>query len=776
MIWTVCFTVSLCFVIAGMALFVKKRKGIGLAAFVFAAAAVICFPVEAMRESLWFAGFLSVSHGIRMFFVDTGIRDITNELSRENLGNLLVAYKVLVSALYICAPVFTVGLVIQYFSNFFGYIRLVLKYRQDIYVFSELNERSMAIAESIWEQNKKAGIVFCKSDDKDDINKELEENIRQINAIYTMKTLERMKFRNHKRKITYFAASKSDNENLNDTLKLIDRQELRESENIYVYCFSLAPEAEILIDSKEKGKLNVILFDEVRNSVYDQLFRHPLYLNQENGKTINVLIAGGGRIGVEFLKAAAWCGQMNSLSLNIHLIDYTGDRLRGRLEQECPELLSGKHNYSITIQKGDIFSKDTISNWLQQIEDITYCVVALGKDDLNVKAAIMLQRHFAAKGYEKIPYICVKVGDTKKQEAVYGMYENGRLWEAFGENRKEWDKKIYYNIIPFGDIRTMFGKQKSTSNLLDYLARGVHISYAKPDLENKEEVKKVIHDFYGRQGDRRSSIASGIHIKYKLWEMGYGILKVPDVQESEKYAAYRKCIQSRFSFSNEEKEKMYYLEHQRWMAYVRSEGWRFLTEGNDDLAEAESVYRSYYAQFMNKNPILKLHPALVNIEHGHNDEITLAQMDDMVAGVNAETEKVYGTYDPNYYDSDKKIVNDMEWIISGKWHKDHDWIVQEFQINEGESVICKLNELAAYFCEVYKNLTSEDSTETVLYLRECIKSSCYGALRCQNSGLFSSKEKAECYEMLSRVADMEFMPEKMKAYKEKSLKTGRGEK
>ena len=75
-----------------------------------------------------------------------------------------------------------------------------------------------------------------------------------------------------------------------------------------------------LLDAKDKRNLRVILIDEIRDSVYEQLYRYPLYANQnsteENGK-LSVLIVGGGKIGTEFLKATVWMGQMKGLDLEI---------------------------------------------------------------------------------------------------------------------------------------------------------------------------------------------------------------------------------------------------------------------------------------------------------------------------------------------------------------------------------------------------------------------------------------------------------------------------
>ena len=62
-------------------------------------------------------------------------------------------------------------------------MRLLMKRRQNLYVFSELNRHSLEIASNISTQagdSRKTGIIFCCSDDKDDRNRELEEEARDL--------------------------------------------------------------------------------------------------------------------------------------------------------------------------------------------------------------------------------------------------------------------------------------------------------------------------------------------------------------------------------------------------------------------------------------------------------------------------------------------------------------------------------------------------------------------------------------------------------------------
>ena len=62
---------------------------------------------------------MSISQSIRMFVVDTGVADILELLKKDTMGVLYYPYKILVCVLYLLAPVFTLSVVLRYFSQFF---------------------------------------------------------------------------------------------------------------------------------------------------------------------------------------------------------------------------------------------------------------------------------------------------------------------------------------------------------------------------------------------------------------------------------------------------------------------------------------------------------------------------------------------------------------------------------------------------------------------------------------------------------------------------------
>lgn len=710
MIWKICFAMAILFVLAGTVVYIICRKqGASriqyLGAGVFLASAAMCFPVMNMQENAGIALAMCISHSIRMFVVDTGADDILSMLTRDMLGSMLLPYKMLAATLYLLAPVFTLGVVLQYFSNTFERLRMRLKKKHDLYIFSELNTRSLEIATDMWSCAKKAGrrleIVFCCSDKKDSVNTDQEKSARKLNAVLLPEEIIHVRLNSQRRRVNYYIISEDDDANVDQTLKMIhdmtggsawyNKQRLCQR-NVTLHCYAINAEAEILLDAKDKQDLKVVLVDEVRDAVYEQLYEYPLYMNQmktggAKQNMLTLLIVGGGKAGCEFLKAAVWSGQMISSKLNIHLFDLEGTNLQERLEEECPELLAEEGNYQICIHEGDVFS-GTMQSELDALGQVDYCVSALGDDERSIRAAVWMRRHFCAKtGYTK-PFICAYVQSLAKKMAVSELSENTR--------RKT---SLSYEIVPFGCGGVYYGNESDAAFVLEYLGLGVQSHYFRLNRGSDAESRRyAVQNFYEKQGNRRSSIANGMHINTKLWEMGYGILRVPE--NGEELECYRRCVKAvdfaeiLASLSETERAAYYNLEHERWMAYVRTEGWRLASNGGRTLAEIRACYELYCEEFKNQNYLAKMHPALVPIESDDPSVATLQQVDDMIVQVNRE--KGLGEYYPDYVQSDVELVDHIGEIVSGVWCGPEGMQIAGTLAKEGTCVICSLEDIHRY--------------------------------------------------------------------------------
>ena len=469
-----------------------------------------------------------------------------------------------------------------------------------------------------------------------------------------------------------------------------------------------------MLDAKDKRNLRVILIDEIRDSVYEHLYRYPLYANQnsteKNGK-LSVLIVGGGKIGTEFLKATVWMGQMKSLDLEIYMIDLKGNLRRKSLSARCQELLQEDSDYQIDIHKGNIFSKK-IELYLNELKDINYCMVSLGEDEKSLRAALALRGYFYRR-YKKVqPVISVYVESRKKREAIRNLNETTRTKE-----------KYYYDIVPFGNGGIYQSQQGSEALLIEYLGLGIHAHYCRLKKEdNRETRREVIKGYYSRQYNRRSSIAGGMHISSKLWEMGLGIIRVPE-NECEKKLFQKFVHPVNYEERTENIRKTCYsLEHDRWMAYVRAEGWSLATEGGKNIDDIRECYEQYCQVFKNQNYPDKLHPALIPLESDDPQIATLQQVDDMIVQVN---KKLGLEYEPRYVESDEEVVDHIGEIVSGEWCGEEGIVLNGRVVQANEWIIADLGEILQYDTEILKREEAKMSLEKRLALQ-------YEMMRCRN--------------------------------------------
>ena len=764
--WAICFAAAVIFIACGAAAFFFKKKGERnqiryLGAGVFLAAAAACFPVMRQQDDAGFALAMSLSHSIRMFVVDTGVDDITGALHAAQLGGLFYPYKILVCALYLLAPMFTLTVVLRYFSNFFEAFRLRIRFRRNLYIFSELNERSLEIAANLYEDTsenrKNAGIVFCCSNDRDSVNEGMEERARKLDAVFVPGEMTGLRLGNKKRYTAYFQISDDEDKNIDDTLRMIDNMTgdspwvlsgKLNQKNTAVYCYATSAEAEVLLDAKDKEDLRVVLMDEVRDAVYEQLYQYPLYYNLPPGDNrICLLIVGGGKTGAEFLKAAVWYGQMYQFDLEIHMVDLEGNKIRKNLGMQCPELFDGKAGYRIEIHKGNIFS-EKIENYLDGLGQVNYCVAALDDDEQNIRAAVWLRRYFYLREAEVQPFICASMKSAGKAAAVWEMYEKTRT-----------GSRLSYNIIPFGTRGRYFCSRSDTGFIMEYLGLGVQAHYFRLTQDSDEAARwGAVRNFYEKQVNRRSSIASGIHIDVKLWELGLGIMRIPD--DTEQKEIFQKLVHP-VDFFRECKgrlEPYYNLEHERWMAYMRSEGWRSAARDGQSLDAFRECYGKYCTQFKNQNYLMKLHPALVPLHSADPAVAGLQEVDRMISEVNRQ--KNLGEYSPDYVQSDIELVDHIGEIAGGAWCGESGININGIIVYKGEYMICRLVDMNRYYTAIYRDKAWSASAAELIPLRVQIRRCSFGILRRE-----SDKEiRAEAWESLSMLAGEEMLSDEAEYY------------
>ena len=535
-----------------------------LFAGVFVAAIIMFYPVhyaleEATAWGILRAILLSLFNAMQIFAGGCEFSIIREGLALCSEG-LDMLYQVWAATLFVLAPVFTFGFVLSLFKNLSANAKYIASYFKDVYVFSELNERSFVLANDIKAKNKKAVIVFTDVfEEREESTFELIEEAKKLRAICFKNDILVVNFKRHsnQKTISFFAIGINETENLNQALKLVERYKERENTNLYVFSTNVG--SELLLSSTDQSVVKVRRINEVQSLVNRVLYERGEIIfdsareNDEGKKDISAVVIGMGRHGTEMVKALTWFGQMDGYNLEINA--YDKDPLaKEKFVALAPELMSDEYNgvfvdgeahYKIQIHSG--FDVETISfaEEISKIKNATYVLVALGDDEANIKAAVNLRMYF-----ERIkihPVIQAIVYNSQQKRALAGV----KNFKGQG-----------YDIDFIGDRESIYVVDVIIDSELEEDALQRHLKWG-------EEA-----DFWNYEYNYRSSTAAAIHMKARV---KCGILGAEKTTEE---------------LTPEEKNIIEVLEHKRWNAYMHAEGYVF--SGSTDKSSRNDLAKMHH--------------------------------------------------------------------------------------------------------------------------------------------------------------------------------------
>ncbi len=505
---------------------------------------------------------IAVHNMIRLFIIDGEFEFITSNL--VGVSELVArAYTAVFSVLFVSAPLLTFGFVLSFFKNVSAYKRYITHYNSNVYIFSELNGKSLALAQSLYEGDKNRFFVFTDVFEKEEEQSyELVEKAKEIGAVCFKKDIVTINFSFHSKKaeISFFAIGEDESENISQALKIISNKKYGENCNLYV--FSTQVEAEILlahafnentatgIKVRRVNSVQSLVVRTLYDTGFEKIFCKAVP-NDDGIKEINAVVVGMGQHGAEMTKALSWFCQMDGYRVKINSFDLD-KKAEERFVSACPELMDSEHNgvfdidgeakYKITVHSGvDVDSKQ-FDNVVMSLPETTYVFVALGNDEKNISTAVKLRTLFARQGYS--PAIQAVVYSSDKKAALTDI-------KNF--------KGQPYDIDFIGDLKDSYSEKVILDLEVEELALKRHTKWgAEPE-------------FWQYDYNYKSSVASAIHYEMKCKCEIPGIKKNPADRTEEELWAIRK------------------LEHCRWNAYMRSEGyvWGGTVEksGRNDLAK-----------------------------------------------------------------------------------------------------------------------------------------------------------------------------------------------
>ena len=563
MIWTICFWTALG-IIAAVLLTVTARSAVSrtkkqpfsvtkyLFFGDFAAVLVMVFPIYyyatvSDRFGLVKGIAFSLIQAVKLM----GVNDISGIIgSIDRRIGLYPYYSTLMTILLFLAPVFTLSYILSFLKNARTAIKLFLSQSKEIYIFSALNDETLTLAGDIRKNHPKAEIVFA--DVSDEKNSKRYSDAAAINTLCIKKEITALRpgVKPKRIRISFFVLSDDIKRNTRIGLELITKYRDRENTRLYIAFDSY--ESELVLNCEDPGKITVRRIRcsnaLVSNILYyngKQIFAHA---KEENGKkVISAVIVGTGNVGSEMLRNLSWYCQMDGFELNIDAFDSDPAAL-DRLSARVPELLD-RHNgchtvgepyYSIRVHSG---VKADTKSFFDAIEKIkpTYVFVALGSDEDNIKTAV------------DIRMICERAGIKPYINAV--VYGSSHLTHM---NRAKNFKGQPYDICFVGDIASRFSEKEILSPEIEELALAQYLKYSS-DTD----------DFWKYEYHYCSSVATAIHQKAIVEQHMPGAGKTPDKRTPA------------------EKKALAMLEHNRWVAYMRSQGYCY--SGSVDRASRNDL-------------------------------------------------------------------------------------------------------------------------------------------------------------------------------------------
>ena len=576
MIFKVCLGFSIACLVASIAfgaflLFSKKRIKFPIAVFIlftFLGGSSLFFPIywshfhEPFRTTL-----VSFQTTLQLFTINGGfdlMLDAGEQIEAVG-GSFKEAYYYVAAIHYILSPVLTAGFIMSFLSSFHNFLKFKLSFGKEVYVFNELNKKTVNLAKSIKEEKPRATIVFC------DITKQIKEEsdemyeeLLDIKAICLGNDIATLKFSHHSKSpnkgVHFFLISEDDEKLVNQYSSLVEKHS--EMANGKIYLFSRSAQSDLIFNNASNKKIECRKYDSDFLIIYNYLYEngieifknaHPI---DDKTKQINVVIVGFGLNGKMLTKALAWFCQMDGYRLEINVFD-SDPQARSKFAEQAPDLLNPafakpdkpeENQYVINIHSGISVGTEEFTKHIEDLaEKATFAFTCLGDDERNLSTAMKLREIFERKGNGNHPPIVSVVYTGNKEYVVDATNHKGQR----------------YDLQCIGSYEHTYSYDFVINSELEKAAIGVHTRYGASTMS-----------LFGYAYNFRSSCASAIHLRTKVR------LKIHN------------CNLARSKLSEKEIQAIAEMEHRRWSAWTRSEGFVY-GDARNDLAKTHWYLKEF---------------------------------------------------------------------------------------------------------------------------------------------------------------------------------------
>lgn len=546
----------------------------------FFAVVIALFPVNYMLVNE--AGFwsvlktvlISVQNSLQVFTVNAEFDSIQTVMGGYGVNEVLSRiYTVYTSVLFVISPALTAGFILSLFKETSARIKYSLHFKSSIYVMSELNEKSLTLAENIYNTIKGKKVIVFAGVNKGEDNSELIDQAKKLGAICFKRDITKISLKPMSSSISrrVYLISEQEDENISLALTVINNSKKKTNlncEKTKLYVFARSFESETLLNSIDVGKMQVRRVNDNKNLAWQTLQEISIFKDAESSNNqMNVVIVGCGQYGTELLKAICWLGQMPYYSLKLHIFDKE-ENIEDRIKNIAPELVSksginkpGESNYSMYFYpKTDVNSAEFI-NKFNSLGKVTSVFVTLGNDEINIDTALKMRIVFSRD--KKYDNTCPSIYPVVYSKLRKEMADSGRNLMIAGKVDGE-NKEHSYNLQFIGSIEDCYSIENIEQEELERDALKYHLIWA--DNEEYAIAQFSKYEYY-----RSSSKAQAIYINY---------LKNLDPIKKEIFDDKKIVLFNEY-------------EHRRWSAYMRAEGFVYADVRND-LAKKHPDLKSFF--------------------------------------------------------------------------------------------------------------------------------------------------------------------------------------
>lgn len=587
----------------------------------------------------------SIVSTAQTFLLDSSVFEVRRFTADMSTG--VLDFETLTLMLFALAPFLTFRTIVLIFRDTFTGTLYKLAFYKKTHVFSELNEKSLCLAKSLYHNARffnKPLMIFANVDKTESgFQDSLITGLKSMQVLRTKKGITNMWLSGTS---FIYLINQDEDINVSDAINLSHNGKPKQK----LYVFSTKKSASLLINlhnnSHEKKYSPIILINEARMAAYDLLWKHPLFEARYKGNQFNAMVIGTGTYGTEIAQTILWCGQSINTSLSLTVVDRIGGgavNLKELFEVDCPgacekitditDITSFHRKTKINFESEIDVKTSKLNTLFESHPDTNYIVVCLGDDELTYNTAVQARTYYErmrlqSLGTEEV-YNTTGSSDCPVIIAIIRKESNYDLIEKALDVD---DNSVKYHIFPFGNNSYIFREENIANWNIDLTAKNLHRVYKKLTMKEAEYSDKVADAQYSTniELEKRSNWAAALHSIYKLNDIG---IKVKSQKTGKVLSVYE--VSQRLE---DNKDILAELEHLRWSVFYLLEGFDEWDVCRDETPNGKNTIRiKMFPKKQNKektetkNYISKIHTNLTAYEN--LDENALAYNYDMTLAI-----------------------------------------------------------------------------------------------------------------------------------------------